>query len=149
MNNNDCLKRDGSKIWCTFTRTLGLKGLIDLLSTDIFLNTYNCESIERVQRKFLKIVLGLYRSTPNVMLYGETGRHSLIDSIQLRQVNFWGKLVDNNGIPKISQEIYHLMLNFQQKTIMSQNLLPVLWISLTEPVCHMFGNHKDFPIMNG
>ena len=77
--------------------------------------TYNCESIERVQRKFLKIVLGLNRSTPNVMLYGENGRHSLIDSIQLRQVNFWGKLVDNNGIPKISQEIYHLMLNFQQK----------------------------------
>ena len=53
----------------------------------------NNSIIERVHIKFCKILLGVKKSTPDFMIYGELGRYPLDISIKLRMINYWFKLV--------------------------------------------------------
>jgi hypothetical protein len=65
--------------------------------------TYGCEiwgfekhnAIEKVHLRFLKYVLGLKKSTPNVMVYGETGRVPICITTKIRCVNYWLKVVSS------------------------------------------------------
>ena len=62
---------------------------------------YGCEiwgvgdlsKIEQVQLKFLNFILNVKKSTPNCIVYGETGVKPLKLDIQRRIVAYWHKLV--------------------------------------------------------
>ena len=54
--------------------------------------------IEQVQLKILKFVLNIKKSTPNCIVYGETGVMPLKLDIQSRIVAFWSKLIQPETI---------------------------------------------------
>ena len=69
----------------------------------------NIESIERVQLKFYKQTLGLKKSTPSNMIYGELGITPLDIDIHTRMVSFWTKLVENRGTNKLASFVYNML----------------------------------------
>ena len=56
----------------------------------------NITHVEIFYRKFLKRMLKLSKSTPNCMVYGETGRYELEHSIYVRMANFWCRIISGN-----------------------------------------------------
>ena len=62
----------------------------------------NIDTIERIQMKFYKQVLGLKKSIPSNMIYGELGITPLYIDIQTRMVSFWTKLIESNATDKLS-----------------------------------------------
>ena len=52
-------------------------------------NTLNM--VEMVQLKFCKILLKLRKSTPSMMVYGETGLYPLLIDIKVRMICYWLK----------------------------------------------------------
>jgi hypothetical protein len=68
----------------------------------------NVEPLEIFYRSFIKRVLGLHRSTPNCIVYGEVGKYPVIHRVYLRMISFWIKI--SEGKPtKISSIIYKLI----------------------------------------
>ena len=53
----------------------------------------NIEIIERLQLKYLKYILGLKPSTPNVMVYGETGCYPLIIHVKCRIIAYLASIM--------------------------------------------------------
>lgn len=70
----------------------------------------NLEPIEVFYRKFLKRVLGLNKSTPNCMVYGEVGKRPLNNIVTLKMLNFWIKVSEGKS-SKLSSKIYNLIYN--------------------------------------
>ena len=78
--------------------------------------TYGCEIwgfekdsiIENLHLKFCKYILGLKKSTPNVMIYGETGRTPVEVTIKVRSLMFWFRLV-NGRDSKLSVKMYNCL----------------------------------------
>ena len=89
--------------------------LFDSLIEPVLL--YSCEIwgfedislLERVHLQFLKKVLSVRTTTPNFMVYGETGRYPIEINIKIRMLNFWNKLLMNND--KLSGMLYQLLLD--------------------------------------
>jgi len=79
----------------------------------------NISVLEKVHLKFCKYMLGLNRSTPNIMVYGETGRFPLYLEISKRMVKYWCKLA--SGHETMSQKMYktlygmHMLLGSTNK----------------------------------
>ena len=73
----------------------------------------NISEIEVFYRKFLKIVLKVGKSTPNCMVYGETGKFPLQLTIFTRIVNFWVKISEDKN-KKIATKFYKIMFNLQK-----------------------------------
>ena len=65
----------------------------------------NLEIIERLHLKFCKILLGLKKSTPSFMVYGELGTYPMYISVYNRMVNFWANIV-NGKVSKLSSILY-------------------------------------------
>ena len=58
----------------------------------------NVDMIEKIHLNFLKRALKVRSSTPNYMVYGETGRFPLSVSIKLKMLCFWSRLLQSaNG----------------------------------------------------
>ena len=57
--------------------------------------------------QFCKKILGVRRSTPNVMVYGELGRYPIELQIKINMLCFWNKIVGNPD--KLSGKIYRLL----------------------------------------
>ena len=57
------------------------------------IGTGNIDLLEQVQIKCLKIILNLKKSTPNCMVYGETGVMPLGINVQGRIISYWSKLI--------------------------------------------------------
>ncbi len=72
----------------------------------------NLKILEKVHLKFCKYVLRLNRSTPNYMVYGESGRQSLEIHIKCRMIKFWGKLIDSRG-ETMSSKMYLMLYNMR------------------------------------
>lgn len=53
----------------------------------------NTDILEKVHLKFLKFVLHIKSSTPNCMVYGETGQYPLIIFVKVRMITYWAKLL--------------------------------------------------------
>ena len=91
--------------------------LFDSLITPILLYSSeiwgyeNNDIIEKIHLGFLKRILGVRVSTPNYMVYGETGRYPLEINIKLRMLNFWVRLLTNQT--KLSSMLYQLLYNMQ------------------------------------
>ena len=113
----------------TFTYTFLNKTRILGLSVDIVLELFNVcvvpillygaeiwgyenvEDLEKFHRQFLRIILKAYKSTPNAMLYGETGAFDLRTRIDSRLVNFWAKLRNCQDTNKISSILCNFVSN--------------------------------------
>ena len=63
----------------------------------------NIEILEQVQLRLLKFVLNLKRTTPNYIVYGETGVLPLRIEINYRIISYWTKLVSVDNIKLCSQ----------------------------------------------
>ena len=63
--------------------------------------------LEQLHLKFCKMVLKLKQSTPDVMVYGESGRLCLEYYAKKRMINFWSNIVLGNE-NKLSYTIYSL-----------------------------------------
>lgn len=62
--------------------------------------------IERVHLKFLKTVLNLRSTTPNFMIYGETGRYPLYIIVYTRIITYWGKMLISPENKIVYTDIY-------------------------------------------
>ena len=79
----------------------------------------NIQIIERLQLKYLKYILGLKPSTPNVMVYGETGCFPLAITIKCRIISYWASILSNKP-EKLSFQIYNVIFKtFQDNTFVS------------------------------
>ena len=101
----------------------------------------NADIVDRLQLKFLKIVLRLRRSTPSHMIYGETGMYPIALTIKNRIMNYWVKLVSHENRNKLSSIVYKflyklyrqgehesLYLKYVRDTLIDLGL-PYLWES--------------------
>ena len=70
------------------------------------------ELVTRFQLRFLKLVLGVNKTTPSCMVYGELGCYPTQIDVQYRLLSFWYKLMinSNNSINKISCNILRLCM---------------------------------------
>ena len=67
----------------------------------------NLKDLETLHLKFCKMVLKLKESTPNIMVYGESGRFDLEYYANKRMINFWRRIACGNK-NKLSYIIYNL-----------------------------------------
>ena len=91
--------------------------LFDRLVAPIML--YSCEvwgfsnvcQIENLHRKFCKMILKLRSTTPNVMIYGETGRFPYEVIIKERMIKFWSRMILGKK-EKLSCISYNICRNY-------------------------------------
>ena len=67
------------------------------------------EVIEKVHLRFLKFILNLKSSTPNSMIYGETGRFPLSITVKTRMITYWTKVLTapDNKLVKVYYQYFH------------------------------------------
>ena len=78
----------------------------------------NISQIETFFLRFCKELLGVHRSTPNCMTYGELGRQTIEKLISLRMIMFWYRLLSGKTT-KISSILYKYALFSRQETSMT------------------------------
>jgi len=106
--------------------------LFDTLVTPVLL--YGCEIwgvndvniIQQFQLKYLKQLLSMKKSTPNVMVFGELGVLPIENIIKCRVLNFWCNIV-NSKSDKICNIVYRLMYFLDY-----QNLYHSPWITFVK-----------------
>ena len=94
--------------------------LFDHLVLPVFL--YGCEvwgfsnidQLEVLHRKFIKIILGVCTSTPNCMIYGESGRRSVRSIVDSRMISFYARVVNGKHC-KLSYVMLTLAKKKQEK----------------------------------
>ena len=69
---------------------------------------YNLNCFEILQRKFIKIILGVNKCTPNVMVYGESGVNPISQIVNMRMINFYMKII-NGKQSKFSCIMYQIL----------------------------------------
>lgn len=101
---------------------------------------YGCNKIlEKVQLKFLKYILCVKTSTPNCMIYGETGCYPIDLHIKTRIVNFWLNIV-NGDSSKLCYKLYsalysHYNIGFKSKwlnyvkSILDNSGMSFVWLT--------------------
>ena len=72
--------------------------------------------IERVHTQFLKRLLGVNRSTTNVLARSELGRHSLQESILTRNINYVKYVEMKNPLSLVKQAITYEKLHHEKRT---------------------------------
>ena len=76
----------------------------------------NHNMLERLCLQFYKIILNVKKNTPNLILYGELGRHPVSIDIKARMIGFWQRIV--NGKPdKISSKLYSILLSMHNRDL--------------------------------
>ena len=68
----------------------------------------NVEPMEIFYRKFIKRVLGIHKSTPNCVVYGEVGKYPVVHRIYQRMISFWVKISEGK-ISKLSSLMYRII----------------------------------------
>ena len=64
---------------------------------------WDSTQIEKVHTQFLKRILGVNRSTTNVLVRSELGRHSLLENITTRNINYI-KYIENKNIKSLVKQ---------------------------------------------
>ena len=74
----------------------------------------DCKMIEAVHLLALKHYLNVSARTPNIMVYGESGRYPLYINAILRAVKYWFKVLrmEDDRFPRL---VYLSMLNMESK----------------------------------
>ena len=105
----------------------------------VFLNDLesfgNVEILEQVQLHFLKFVLNLKRTTPNYIVYGETGILPLRIEKNYCIISYWTKLVtvDNN---KLCSQLYFIAKSYFDNARWLNNFS---WIELVRHILTLNG----------
>jgi hypothetical protein len=81
--------------------------------------TYGCElwgfdlldKLQQIQLKIFKFVLRLKKSTPSVMVFGETGIFPISIAIKSRLLCFWLRICNNPFNTKLSSVVYRCLYN--------------------------------------
>ena len=60
---------------------------------------------------FWRSILGVKRSTPLYMIYGELGRFPLVLYVKSRMINYWCRMLNNDNKNKLSFRIYNVLLS--------------------------------------
>ena len=68
----------------------------------------NVEPLEIFYRSFIKRMLGLGKSTPNCIVYGEVGKYPVVHRVYARMISFWTKISEGNST-KLSSIVYRLI----------------------------------------
>lgn len=125
-------------------RSLGLPIDIQLKMFDTMVSPillYGCEvwgyennaAVESLFLQFYKIILGVKKSTPNCILYGELGRYPTDIFIKSRMIGMWKRLVCNKQ-DKISAMLYKLLFNMHKKDFFHSK-----WITYIENILNDCG----------
>ena len=76
----------------------------------------NVDCLEIFYRKFLKYVLKLHNQTSNCMVYGETGKMPLSETIKSRMICFWHRIsIGNNN--KIAFKLLYLIRRLYEQRV--------------------------------
>ena len=94
--------------WATLTD----KQLNSFTLDDMFENTNNTKT-DTLQRKFIKYILGVSKSSPNIAIYGDTGEVPLSIKGYRLVVNYWKRL---NSLPDTNLAKIALMENIDLRT---------------------------------
>lgn len=89
--------------------------------------------IESIHLKYCKYVLKLKKSTPSMMVYGESGRFPLIIALKCRMINFWARLITDTK-SKMSSTMYKIMLRLH-----IENKYKSDWITFIENILNEAG----------
>ena len=115
----DLIKRASKSMFAVLQKSrlfnLSIDCQLDLFDKILKPILYGCEiwgfsyldTIERLHLKFCKYVLCVYKSTPNVMIYGELGRYPLSISVKVRMITFWANVINCNT-SKLTGVLYSL-----------------------------------------
>ena len=101
----------------------------------------NISVIEVFYRSFIRIILKLGKSTPNCMIYGETGKLPLQFNVEKRVLSFWMKISEDKNT-KIAVKMYKIALELQGKSILVKHKslnYNFKWISKVESILHSLG----------
>lgn len=106
----------------------------------------NTDILEKVHLTFLKFVLHIKSSTPNCIVYGETGRYPLIIFIKVRIITYWAKLLLAHDC-----KLTHIMCRYFYKCFSEGSFMHpwLLEIFLTHVVFPMSGLIKVFLVSTG
>jgi hypothetical protein len=88
---------------------------------------YNTGIADKLQLRFLKIILSLKSSTTTVMVRGETACLPMIYDIKCRVLIFWLNLMDPNQKSKICKVMYDAMYN-----MFNSNMYKCPWIDFVK-----------------
>ena len=93
----------------------------------------NVDCLEIFYRKFLKYVLKLNNQTTNCMVYGETGKMPLSETIKSRMICFWHRIsIGNNN--KIAFKLLYLI-----RRLYEQDLYVSPWLNRIESILNSCG----------
>ena len=67
--------------------------------------------IERVHLKFCKLLLGVKKSTPSFMIYGELGICPMYVFIKSRIINYWARVTNTRNEQKLTRILYMLLFS--------------------------------------
>ena len=76
----------------------------------------DCRLLERLHLKFCKYVLGLKRSTPNAMVYGELGSYPVQITIKYKVIGYWLRLIASKE-NKLSHIMYKMLLKLYNDNV--------------------------------
>ena len=106
----------------------------------------NHNMLERLCLQFYKIILNVKKTTPNLILNGELGRHPVSIDIKARMIGFWQRIV--NGKPdKISSKLYRILLSMHNRDIFHSKWLMYIKNILSDSgLVFNWLNQADVPI---
>ena len=84
----------------------------------------NYTQLEILERKFIKVILGLNKSTPNCMIYGETGKIPISNAVNCRMINFYARIVNGNH-----HKIAYIMYKLLKKKCEQEDNFSVDWVN--------------------
>ena len=106
----------------------------------------NHSMLERLCLQFYKIILNVKKTTPNLILYGELGRHPVSIDIKTRMIGFWQRIV--NGKPdKISSKLYSILLAMHNRDLFHSKWLMYIKDILNDSgLEHYWLNQTNVPL---
>ena len=87
--------------------------------------------------------IGIKQSTPNFMVYGETGTYPISIDIHCRMISFWAKVIFSNAL-KLSMTMYNIVYsnyNFSNRRHTCFKWMDNIKILSISVVLVQFGTH--------
>ena len=112
-----------------------------LYASEIYGHSDSCiKKLEIFQRSLYNNALKLSKSTPSVMIYGETGTTPLHITIEKRMIGYWLQIIMGSS-SKLNYQIYKYVLHLDM-----QNIYSTQWIRKIKEIlqrCGLFHNDND------
>ena len=114
--------------------------LFDQLVLPVML--YGCEvwgysdlkELDILHRKYIKMLLGLYKCTPNVMVYGESGCFPVLNHVKSRMTTFYMRLINGNR-----NKLSYIMYQVLRKKHITEPLSNIPWIEFIKKAFNDIG----------